>query len=32
LVTCVDKDEERIRGLKSGRILVYERGLEELVA
>jgi UDPglucose 6-dehydrogenase len=31
-VTCVDRDEERIRGLESGRMPVYEPGLEELVS
>src|SRR5215203_6061807 len=31
-VTCVDKDEERVSGLKSGRMPVYEPGLEELVS
>jgi UDPglucose 6-dehydrogenase len=30
-VTCVDRDEERVRGLRSGRMPVYEPGLEELV-
>jgi UDPglucose 6-dehydrogenase len=31
-VTCTDTDEERIRGLRSGRMPVYEPGLEELVS
>ena len=31
-VTCIDTDEERIRGLRSGRMPVYEPGLEELVS
>ena len=31
-VMCVDKDEERIRGLKSGRMPFYEPGLEGLVS
>ena len=31
-VTCVDTDEERIRQLRSGRMPVYEPGLEELVS
>jgi UDPglucose 6-dehydrogenase len=30
-VTCVEKDEERIRGLKAGRVPIYEPGLERLV-
>ncbi len=31
-VTCVDRDEERVRGLRSGRMPVYEPGLGELVS
>src|SRR5215217_1694527 len=31
-VTCVDRDEERIRALKSGRLPFYEPNLEELVS
>ena len=31
-VTCVDRDEERISGLRLGRMPVYEPGLEELVS
>jgi UDPglucose 6-dehydrogenase len=31
-VVCVDKDEDRISGLKSGRMPLYEPGLEELVS
>jgi UDPglucose 6-dehydrogenase len=31
-VVCVDKDEERISALNSGRLPFYEPGLEELVA
>ncbi|MDP8949325.1 MAG: UDP-glucose/GDP-mannose dehydrogenase family protein [Actinomycetota bacterium] len=31
-VTCVDKDEKRIRGLKEGRMPFYEPALEELVS
>jgi UDPglucose 6-dehydrogenase len=31
-VTCVDRDEERLRDLRSGRMPFYEPGLEDLVA
>jgi UDPglucose 6-dehydrogenase len=31
-VVCVDKDEERVRELQSGRIPFYEPGLEDLVS
>jgi UDPglucose 6-dehydrogenase len=31
-VTCVDRDGERVAGLREGRLPFYEPGLEELVA
>ncbi|MGH7363607.1 MAG: UDP-glucose 6-dehydrogenase, partial [Candidatus Methylomirabilales bacterium] len=30
-VTCVDKDAERVSGLKAGKVPFFEPGLEELV-
>ncbi|MBR2922526.1 MAG: UDP-glucose/GDP-mannose dehydrogenase family protein [Alphaproteobacteria bacterium] len=29
-VICIDKDEEKIRALKSGKVTIFEDGLEEL--
>ena len=31
-VTCLDNDQERVAGLKEGRVPFYEPGLEELIA
>jgi UDPglucose 6-dehydrogenase len=31
-VTCVDNDQERVAGLREGRVPFYEPGLEELIA
>lgn len=31
-VVCVDKDEEKIRGLQAGKIPIYEPGLEEMLS
>jgi len=30
-VTCVDKDSEKIKGLNSGKIPIYESNLESLI-
>ena len=31
-VRCIDKDEDRVKGLSSARMPFYEPGLEELVS
>jgi UDPglucose 6-dehydrogenase len=31
-VTCIDKDRERIEHLKGGQVLIFEPGLDALLA
>ena len=31
-VTCVDKDQSRIKGLEAGQVPIYEPGLDDLIA